>query len=124
MTVTDPFAFSFADFKRQSRREVHATFAVAALYSDTVVTGVGVTVRYHNKILRTGNLQNSGYADIVEGIDRLIFDDAEMASKVLTLRRDGIVTIPEYGGAAFILDTRDVQDGPVEVAWNVVKVDT
>jgi hypothetical protein len=119
--------FDFADLKQFSRQQLHDTLAVAALYSHpTLADPVDVGVRWHDRIIQFGDLQhggmsNEGYAEVIEGIDQLVFDRGELVTKALVLVRGGIVEIPQYE-LKFALDTRKPIDGPVNEAWQVTRV--
>lgn len=119
-------AFDFAAVKAQTRRVVHDTFGVSATYRDSVITvPVGLRIRWHNKIARFGNLLDQGYAEIIEGINRVIFDTAELSEKSVVLRRGGELTItaPSFNSAVLTLAEDEPTVGPLEVVWLVtVKV--
>lgn len=131
---------SLADIKAKARRAIHGKLAVAALLTDDAhptglifgddYTGPGLLVRYHNKIDRTGALDGD-YGEIIDGIDRLVFNDENLADvsaalvengeAPLSLRRAAVVTIPEYKGLKFTLDTQEPPDGPLETIWGVAR---
>lgn len=130
---------SLADIKARARRGIHGRLAVSCLYKDQdhpdgldlgVDATVGLTVRFHNKIDRNGDLDGD-YSEIIEGIDKLVFLDenvAEVSAALvangeppLTLSRTGVVTIPEYKGIIFALDSEEVADGPAETLWLVAR---
>ena len=131
---------SLADIKARTRRIIHGRSAVSASLVDEAhpdglifadgYEGPGLTVRYHNKIDRTGDLTND-YAEIVDGIDRLIFLDenvAEVSAALvangqapLQIARNAVVTIPEYKNLSFVLDTKSPPDGPSETVWVVAR---
>lgn len=103
------------------RQVVHKTLSVSALYSDSLVTNIPITVRWHSKISVHGDLENQGYAQILEGVDRLIFYDAELVAASLALKRGGLIVIPKYQNATFALDALNPTDGPVNVIWSVAR---
>lgn len=126
--------------KAQGRQQIHSLAAVSAnlvdedhpdglLFADDYA-GSGLTVRYHNKIDTTGGL-NGEYAEIIEGIDRLVFNDANVAEVSQALQDNGqaplalvagaVVTIPSYKGLSFKLDTPEPPDGPSETVWVVAR---
>lgn len=131
---------SLADIKRKARRLIHGRAAVAALLTDDdhptglifppAYTGPYLTVRYHNKLDRSGDL-GGDYAEIIDGIDKLVFYDpnvAEVSAALvaagelpLVLTRGATVTIPEYKGLRFTLDTQEPPDGPDETLWVVAR---
>lgn len=113
---------AFAELKAAARQAVHDQFSVCATYNDsTLPSPVQVNVRWHNRLLQQGDLGSGGYAQVIEGIDRIVFGADEITALGLTLRSRGTVQIPEYG-ATFALATREPSDGPVNVTWNVDRV--
>jgi len=132
---------SLADIKAAARRAIHGRLAVPAnlvdddhpdgLIFDADYTGARLTVRYHNKLDRTGDL-NGDYAEIIDGIDKLVFLDANVAEvsaaliangeAALVLTRGAEVTIAGYKGITFSLDTQEPPDGPSETLWVVARV--
>lgn len=124
---------SLADIKARARRAIHGRLAVAArLVDDAHPEGVdGLTVRYHNKLARNGDL-NGDYAEIIEGIERLIFLDENVAEVSaaqvaagecpLVLSRGAEITIAGYKGITLVLDSQEPPDGPAETAWVVARV--
>lgn len=115
-------SFSLAELKRDARRALHDTLAVDATYSDPALAEpVAIKVRYHSKIVRTGDMESGGYAEIIAGIDRLVFDRAALADLGVILVRRGRVIIADYDDATFILADRDPSDGPHTVIWTVTR---
>jgi len=113
--VSDWFAL-----RAQARRDIFRTFTVKAIYSDTT-TGepVDLAVNWHSRFgLPVGDLAGSDYSGVLETIDRLVFDRAELIEKGLTLRRGGRVTLTDYG-YSFTLDVREPNSGPVREIWTV-----
>lgn len=131
---------SLADIKANARRAIHGRLAVSASYVDEDhpdglifaedFTG-GLTVRYHNKLDRSGDLDGD-YASVIDGIDRLVFLDENVAEvsaalvangqPALVLSRGAEVTISEYKGLTFSLDTQEPPDGPLETSWVVARI--
>jgi hypothetical protein len=114
--------FDFAALKAQARRAVHDTLAVDAVYEDAhLPEPVGLRVRWHNKISRFGDIENIGYSEIIEGINRVIFDREELNEKGIMLRRGGRVTLtaPQYEGAVLVLDSQEPHSGPINLTWLV-----
>lgn len=131
---------SLADIKANARRAIHGSLAVSCSLTDTDhpggllfaedYTGVGLTVRYHTKIAATGDLEGS-YAEVLDGIDRLVFhaENVAAASEALvangelpiSLLRNAQIVIPEYS-LLFRLDSLEPPDGPGEIIWNVARV--
>lgn len=131
---------SLADIKARTRRALHGRLAVSAdlvdadhatglLFAEDY-EGARLTVRYHNKLDRSGDLDGD-YAEIIEGIDRLVFLDENVAEvsdaleanleAPLMLSRGARVTIPEYKDLVFVLDSQEPPDGPSETIWVVAR---
>lgn len=131
---------SLADIKARTRRAIHGRLAVSAtlvddnhpdglIFADDYA-GPGLTVRYHNKLDRTGDLTED-YAQIIDGIDRLIFLDENVvevsaalvanSEAPLALSRGAEITIEGYKGLTFILDSQQPPDGPSETVWVVAR---
>lgn len=102
--------------------------AVPAIYTDPLgepypsdaqaAAGLTLTVRWHNKLARAGNAEGGYSAEIIEGVDRLVFLQPQLDALGLVLERTGVVTIPGYG-TAWELDSEAPTDGPLTVYWNV-----
>jgi hypothetical protein len=106
---------SFADIKAEARRSVHEAFAVPCQYRASASDQpTDLTARLHTRIVVGG--ENGSYASIIEGVTRVVFDREELAAKSVVLRRNGLVTFPDYG-QSFVLDIRDPQSGPVTEKW-------
>lgn len=113
-------AFNFADAKAKLRRAVHVTLGVSALYQDSTMSAPEpIRVRWHSKIDRFGDLESAGYAEIIEGIHRVILDRDQ--ARLLAVRNAGTITIAELGGAVLTLSAMEPYDGPVEEIWSVTK---
>lgn len=132
---------SLIDIKTRARRAIHGKLAVpVSSFTDEehpdgltfgdLLTPPTLTVRYHNKMARDGNLDGD-YAEIIDGIDRLIFLDENVAEvsaalviagqPALVLSRGAEVVIQPYQGLRFVLDTQEPPDGPSEVVWVVAR---
>lgn len=114
--------FDFAAAKARVRQIVHNTLSVSATYlDDTLDEAQTLNVRWHDKINRLGNLDNMGWAEQIEGIDRIIFNLPEVTSKSLVLRQGGVVTLTAalYGSVEFTLQAQEPVVGPIEVIWLV-----
>ena len=112
--------FSFADLKTRCRQMVHNTFAVSGLYAAPGGTTppVSLSVRYHNKFAT--ELAGDQTTVYLEGITSLVFDRGELATKALTLTKNAVVTLTDYG-LSFKLQTKHDIEGPVNETWDVVK---
>lgn len=120
---------TFLDLKARTRRTVHATFAVPCVLQ----TGEGswnATARLHNKMAIGGDIESQGYAGIIEGINRVIFNREELNALdeglgVIPARGDR-VTFPDHNGSGMDvtveLDARDPYDGPIDEKWTVAPV--
>lgn len=132
---------SLADIKARARRAIHGKLGVAASLVDDdhpdgllfgeEYTGTGLLVRYHNKLQRNGDLDGD-YATIIDGIDKLVFLDENVAEVSAALVANGEaplvlgngaeVKIAEYKGLSFALDTQEPPDGPLETVWVVARL--
>lgn len=116
-----------ADIKRSSRLALHGAMSVGVIWSDGIDTlpagGEDRTVlsaRWGNKLVQQGDL-GGDYANIIEGIERIIFQDAQLTALGITLARGDTILFPKYG-AKFELDQREDSDGPLNVYWSVSRV--
>lgn len=112
---------NFAALKAQVRQTVHDTMSTEADYTSPEGVVTALRVRWHNKIARHGDLLDAGYAEVIEGVNRVIFNIPELNEKSVTLEQRGTVTLtdPLFMGAVLILDTMEPVVGPVEQIWNV-----
>ena len=114
--------FDFAAVKARVRQTVHDTFGILALYVDDQ-SGVQeeLRVRFHTKINRFGDLQDAGWAEVVEGVNRLILNKTELDLKEITpVRGARLVFIPaSFEGLELILQVQEPSTGPVDVVWQV-----
>lgn len=115
---------SFADLKAQARRNVHAAFAVRCLYtppnSPSNQLPVELTARLHTKIV-AGGAQSPGYANVIEGVNRAIFNREELTAKTVVLRKNGRIEFPDYT-MVFQLDIRDASDGAITEKWSLASL--
>lgn len=110
--------FDFAQARLTARRAVHDTMRVAAVYTAPGQSvGTDVYVRWHHKMGLSGDVDNAGYAQMMVGIETVIFDRAELAEKGVTPERTGLVTLTD--GTVLSLDALHPQDGPVKQVWSV-----
>lgn len=133
-------AFDISKVKTQVRRIVHQTFGVPAFYKDSSLSApVPVTARWHSKIDRFGDLDQQGYAELIQGIDRVIFSAHD--ARRINVQRGGIIMFPSLGAGlgvalgapldgegiappGFILQDREPPNGPYEEVWNVTRKET
>ena len=112
-------AFNFAECKAMARRVVQDTLGVAATYQDdSLIVPVPIRARFRNKMKRQGELNDDGYAEVIEGIEQIILIPGDFPE--LTFKRGGTVTIPEYR-LELILDTREPVTGPLTEIWHVAR---
>jgi hypothetical protein len=117
-------AFDFATLLASTRQTVHNTFGCDGSYTDTVTTvPVGLRVRWHPVKAMFGDLDNQGYANVLDQVNTVIFDKNELALKGIVLRAAGTVVMsdPLFNGAALSLSSKMPDDGPTEEVWMVVK---
>jgi len=126
--------------KAQARQKLHGLAAVSCDLIDVdhpdglvfaaEYTGETLTVRYHTKLDQTGDLDGN-YGEVLDGIDRLVFHDDNLAAvsqalvdngeAPLVIARGAKITIPSYKNLAFKLDTLEPPDGPGETIWVVAR---
>lgn len=116
-------ASNFAAIKAKARRDVHASLSVSARYesySQEVIVD-GLSVRWHNKRQLVGDLDSGGYAQIIDGVERIVFMQDELQAKGVTLEGGDviIITAEGYGNVGLVLQTQEQIVGPVEVIWQV-----
>lgn len=129
--------FDFQKVKATARRAVHNTLAVQAYYQDASMSApIPVKARYHTKLIRGGDLDNSGYAEVIEGVDKVVF--AASDARKFGFKTGGTITFSsgaggfgvsmgsafggeETGSAVFILRSREPNTGPFEEVWDVTR---
>lgn len=114
-------AFDITEAKARARRKLHKLASAPATYMDeTLDAPVDLTVRWHNKIIPAETI--NGESEIISGIERLIFNEEELALLAVTPIRGAIVTIPKYDDMEFELGFEEPNDGPVTTAWSVTAI--
>jgi hypothetical protein len=113
-----------ADFwtiKTRARRDIHAAFAVPALYQDaTMAVAAPVNVRWHDRPGRpVGDLPGGDYALVFENVERIIFSEEELAASGLVPMRNGTLTFPQFNSFRLTLDAREPPDGPIKQGWTI-----
>lgn len=114
--------FDFAQAKSAARRAVHAAFGVQAFYTDASISAqVETRARLHTRLSRPfGDVNNDGYTEIIEGIDRIVLIPEDTDGYPITLLRGGVMTFPTmFPGIKFVLEHEQPNDGPLEVSWAV-----
>lgn len=115
---------NFAAIKAKARRDIHARMSVAAQHvshSTGVITDI--SVRWHNRLALLGDLQDSGYASVIEGINRIVLLRDELTALGLVPKRgDTIVMTAEgFDNATLTLEVKEKVAGPVEEIWQVAQ---
>ena len=117
-------AFDITEAKIKARRRVCEPAAAPALYyeDDTLEDPVAITVRWHNKIIPAETI--NGESEIISGIERLIFNEEELAllDPPLVPVRGAVVVIPKYDNMQFELGFEEPNDGPITTAWSVTAI--
>lgn len=118
--------FDFASVKSLVRRTVHKTFGVQAFYTDDSVDApIETRARLHNRISKPfGDLvDGAGYAEVIEGIDRIVLIPEDLQGFPFTLKRGGVITFPQtHPGQEFVLEYMEPEGAlHPEVAWQVSK---
>lgn len=114
----------FTSLRELTRRTVHDTLGVSAFYRPTpAAEEIELRVRWHTKSKALGDLEDQGYGLVMEGVNRVAFDRAEIAEKGVTLRTAGRLRIPGAGAPDVLLtlDSREPYDGPVAEWWGVTQ---
>lgn len=115
-----------AQIKAKARKAVHAAFSYSATYKDgTLNAPVPVNVRWHNRLVMLGDYDQSGYASVIDGIERVIFDRSELSKLGIEPMRGAVVVITDEGmnETRLTLDTREKHVGPLEEKWMVARDD-
>lgn len=114
-------AFDFAAAKTLVRQTVHDTLAVQAFFKDSLTnTSTEITARWHTRLVSQGGVDGVG-ATVMEGVDQVVFDRAQLADLGLAPKRGDSVTFPKYELPELFLDVRKPYDGPVDEAWLVTR---
>lgn len=114
-------SFDFAALKSETRRVVHDTLGVSALYQDdTMSAPKQIKARWLNaKVGQIGDLVDQGYAEVVEGVDRVVLFPCDYPT--LNFSRGGVITFPSYR-RNFRLELMEPPTGPDQAVWQVVNV--
>lgn len=116
--------FDWTSAITRARRVVHDTMKVEAQYQDPSAVGAWTVlhVRWHDRLTMVGNVVDTGYADVLEGIDRIIFDREELVEKGVTLSREGRVKFgPAFQNIVLNLEALELTEGPINVVWKVTR---
>lgn len=116
---------NFAAIKAKARRDIHDGLSIAATHR-AVLSGLitDLAVRWHSKQVLLGDFQDTGYANVVEGIERIIFDREELQAKSVILREGDVITITAegYDNVQLMLKVREQVRGPIEQPWEVARL--
>lgn len=111
-------AFDFAQARLLTRRTVHDTMRVAGQYrAPGQSTAIDIHVRWHHKMVLSGDVDNAGYTQMMVGAEVAIFDSAELVEKGVTLARGATVTLGD--GTVLSLEAQHPSDGPLKIVWSV-----
>lgn len=116
-------AFDFGLAKKSLRRAVHDTLSVAAIRkSKSTGEMVVLRVRFHEKLVRTGEADafTGAISEVIQGVDRLVFDNDDLVARSIILQRGDEVEIPSYE-MTFTLDVESPDDGAVTKTWLVTR---
>ena len=124
--------FDLAETKRKARQTLHGLASVIVLYTgpEDGAQPVELRARWHNKkSVPVGDLDSQGFADILATVDKLVFNQSNLAAPeqsdgmvaaAVTLKRLGTVEFAAYG-VTFYLEGSEPGDGPENVYWSVVR---
>lgn len=113
-------AFDFAQARFNARKAIHNTLSTVALYSDAAQSNVEILARWTQKQQLTGDLDNDGYSQSIESIDRVIFSATDV--QTIGVKRGGTITFPAYQNIAFTLHEPLPSNGPFSETWLVARV--
>jgi hypothetical protein len=103
--------------KAKAQQDVHATFAVPAVYRAAgTMVDVDITARLHTRQEIIGDLDREGFAQILQDVNRVVLDTAEVAAPTRLSR----ITFPD--GRAFLLEAQLATGNVQHQTWEVVSV--
>ena len=118
--------------KAQARAALHDAMSEPASYTapgvggavtpspEQIEAGLSLKVRWHNKQRIVGE-NTQADAGVIEGINRLVFQQPNLDELGLTLAKHGIITIPGYS-KQLRLDYPEEPDGPLNRYWSVIEL--
>jgi hypothetical protein len=122
-----------SQLKASARAALHEAMSEPASYAapqsaggavtptpEQIEAGLSLKVRWHNKMKIIGE-NTQADAGIIEGVNRLIFQQPNLDELGLTLAKHGVVTIPGFS-KQLRLDYHEESDGPLNVYWSVVEL--
>lgn len=115
---------AWARQKYKMRKAVHSAFRLSAILIRGNQEPVALYVRYHNKIAIMGDLMEAGYSEVIDGVDRMVFDRDELKEKGVVLAYGNIIqlTDPGFENIRVSLVAQEPYNGPVESKWQVKRV--
>lgn len=109
----------FAEHKAKARQVIHDHLAVAAIYRENnAADPVNLTVRWHNKIALSGDLDNGGYTEMIEGVNRVVFNIPELLAAGVKIRQGARLTMVDTS-EVLIVGVQEKTHGPIEEIWQV-----
>lgn len=119
---------SIVEIKADARRAIHEEFGVPVIYTDLDGTvypsaeqsaeGLLLTARFSTKARVLS--PDSDALTIMENVERLIFNDENLAELDLVLDSAGQVQLVDYN-IPLILDMELDRDGPINSYWTVTR---
>lgn len=92
------------------RLALHAEFGLSAVYTPPGGEAVpDITVRYHTRLVKQGDLDNQGFAEIVENVTKIVFLQSEVPEPAI----GGTVVVLGY---TFIIEFVNPPDAPTVTA--------
>lgn len=116
--------FDFSQVKAKARQVVHSTLAVSATYRDSsMTTPVPIMARWLTRLSKIGDLENQGYGEIIESIDRVVL--AAEDARSISVKKGGVISFTSYISQGvtpeFILTLKQPTEGPFEEIWEVAR---
>jgi hypothetical protein len=122
-----------SEYKTLARAALHPVMSDPASYTapqgqggavtpteEQIEAGLSLLVRWHNKMKIIGE-NTQADAGILEGVNRLVFQQPNLDELGLTLAKNGIVEMPGLS-KVFRLDHHEEGDGPLNVYWSVIEL--
>ena len=90
----------WAETRTMTRAIVHETFGLSASYLAPAGGALiaGITVRWHTRTMRHGDLDREGFPQVQEDINRIVIDTTQVPEPV----RNGLVTLAD--GRIYAID--------------------
>jgi hypothetical protein len=106
----------WAELRAAARATVHEQFGLPATYTapDVGAVALPITVRWHTKTVRHGDLDREGYAQQLEDVNRVLFDRTQV-----TPARNGVLVLE---GSTYYVDFLLPAEGTQFIPADVVRV--